>query len=61
MHQQPAQNRAPWEDDLSRKSKGHFFQDKKVKSPFSSWDVTMLQNQLILSQLILFYLILFPR
>ena len=38
MHQPPTQNRAPWEDDLSGKSKG----------PFSSWDVTMLQNQLIL-------------
>lgn len=38
MHQQPAQNRATWKNDLSRKSKG----------PFSSWHVIMLQNQLIL-------------
>lgn len=38
MHQPPAQNRAPWEDDLSGKSKG----------PFSSWDLATLGNKVIL-------------
>ena len=38
MHQPPTQNRAPWEDDLSGKSKG----------PFSSWDLATLGNKVIL-------------